>query len=132
MRPLSVQARRGATDRCHYGCGRGKHQRAGTKHHKNRDGTHRFPRHDPRNEGRGERRHNDPRGPLVRKPHALGFTGVRGLHQTDHAINGAVASDLGSRHVKGAEAVHGTAGNCVARLFINRKRLSRHHGLINA
>ena len=80
--------------------------------------------------GGDQRGHDYPRRPAVGEADDLGLARVGGLHEADHALDGAVLADLGRPHVEGAELVHRAAGDLVARALVHGQALAGHDGLI--
>ena len=121
----------GVSDGCHDGCWRGQHQRTGAEYHQDGDRADDLSGHQPGQNSSRQRHHDHPGGPPVRHPHDFGLSGVGGLHQPDHALDGAVLPHFDRPHLKGAELVHRPARDRIPHALIHRQRLSGHHRLID-
>ena len=103
----------------HNGGRRGQHQRAGAEYHEDGYGTDDLPADEPGKDCGGEGDDDNDCCPPVGKADDLSLSGIGGLHQADHPLNGAVLADLLRPHVEGTELVHSAAGHFVAGLFIH-------------
>ena len=121
----------GIADGGHDGRGRGQHQGAGAEDHQDGHGAQHFAGHDPGSRGGGQGRDYDPGGPAVGQAHDTGLARVGGLHQADHALQGAVLAHLDGAHVEGPELVHGAAGHRIAGALVHGQGLAGHDGLVD-
>ena len=109
---------------------RRQNEGAGAEHDENCHRADYLARHGPGAGGGDQRGHDYPRRPAVGEADDLGLARVGGLHEADHALDGAVLADLGRPHVEGAELVHRSAGDLVARALVHGQALAGHDGLI--
>ena len=56
---------------------------------------------------------------------------IGGLHQPDHALDGAVLPNLGRLHLKGAKLVDGTAEHFLPHRLVHREGFPGHHRLVD-
>ena len=118
-------------DRRHDRSGGGKHQRTGAEYHQDGDCTDDLSGEKPGQRRRTEGDHHDPGGPPVGDSNDLRISGVRGLHQPDHALDGTVLSNPFGLHVKGAELVDRAALHLISRFLIHWQGFSCHNSLID-
>ena len=121
----------GVADGGHNGGGSGQHQSTGAEHHQNGHRPDALPGDQPGQHRRSQGNDHNPGGPAVGQPNNFGLARVGGLHQTDHALDGAVLAHLHGLHLKGAELIDGAAGHQVAGPLVHRHGLSRHHRLVD-
>ena len=115
----------------HDGRRRGQYQRTRTEHDEDGYRANDFARHQPSNQRRRQRNDDDPGRPAVGQADDLRLASVHRLHEANHALDGAVFTDLGGAHIKGAELVHCTRRHLVADALVHRHRLAGHHCLVN-
>ena len=121
----------GVADGGHDRRGRGQNQRAGAKDDEYGHGADDLAADEPCKRRRRKRDDHDPRGPAVGDADDLCLARVGGLHQTHHALDGAVLAHARGAHLEGAELVDRAAHHLVAHALIHRQGFAGHHRLID-
>ena len=112
--------------------GRRQHERARAKDHQHGDGTQDLACDHVHRHGRSERANHDPCRPAVCQTHDLRLAGIGVLHQTRHALNGAVLAWTRSPNIDCTELVECARGHFAAWLLVLRHGLAGDRAFIDA